>query len=175
MTIDNMQYPIGQFEPKPFSDELKEGLLQELAALPLNMEAAVQGLNAEQLHTPYREGGGSPAQFVHHMADSSLNYYARCKFALAQDNPMVTPFDQDAWIKLNDSTTSVDVSLSLLHALHKKWETLLSGLSEQDWMRTVVYPDREKPIKLWNLLLVSVWHGKHHTQQIVTFRESKNW
>lgn len=171
----NLQYPVGKFEPKPFSNELKENLLKELAALPSAMEAAIEGLTQEQLHTPYREGGWSPAQFVHHMADSSINYYARCKFALAQDNPIVTPFDQDAWIKLNDNTVPVELSITLLHAIHKKWEALLSNLSESDWMRTVVYPDREKPVKLWNLLLVSIWHGKHHTQQIIAFRKNKNF
>lgn len=175
MSETNLQYPIGTFEPKPFSNTLKEKMLSDLAALPALMEMAVKDLDEYQLNTPYRHGGWSPAQFVHHMADSSINYYTRCKFALAQDNPTITPFDQDAWITLNDAAVPVNVSLTLLHALHNKWEKLLTGLSDEDWMRTVVYPDREKPVKLWNLVSVSVWHGKHHTQQIVAFRESKNW
>lgn len=171
MIEKSTQYPIGQFHSQPFSLSLKEELLIELKHFPEDLANAVKLLSAQEIDTPYRVGGWSPKQIVHHMADSSLNYYLRCKCALAQEGDVITLFDQDEWIKLSDSEMPIDVSIALLYPLHQKWVKLLKNIPNEDWMKTVIYPNREKPVTLWNILAVSAWHGKHHTQQILNYKK----
>ena len=174
-TID-LRYPIGKYEPQPFSIEKKVEWLADLKFLPLQLENAILNLDEAQLHTPYREDGWTIHQLVHHVADSHINAYCRFKLALTEDNPTIKPYDQDAWALLPDTENlPINVSLTLLHALHTRWYELMNGMSENQWHRTVYHPERKKTMTLWDLLKTYSWHGLHHTAHIVKLRERMNW
>lgn len=176
--MDNisLQYPIGQYQPQPFSDKQRKQWLSDLSWLPAELENAILNLDAEQLHTPYRDGSWTVHQLVHHVADSHLNAYTRFKLGLTEPNPTIRPYNQDAWALLNDVVKEpVNTSTTLLFALHKRWVAALENLSGADWMRTVQHPESKEPWTLWYMLGMYVWHGHHHTQQILKLRERNNW
>lgn len=174
--MSNNQYPIGKVQFVDFSEKEKEARLADILFLPRMLEFAVLNLNEEQLQTPYREGGWTVNQLVHHIADSHLNAYIRCKLALTEDNPTIKPYDQDAWVLSDDvKNVPVNISITLLHALHHRWYELLKNLQESDWKKTVYHPEQQRMISLWNLLQVYAWHGKHHATHITHLRESKGW
>ena len=170
------KYPIGRVQFVEFSEKEKEARLADILFLPKMLEYAVLNLNEEQLQTPYREGGWTVNQLVHHVADSHMNAFIRCKLALTEDNPTIKPYDQDAWVKREDvSQVPVNISLTLLHALHHRWYELLKPLTEQEWKRTVYHPEQQREISIWNLLLIYAWHGKHHAAHVTNLREEKGW
>lgn len=169
------RYPIGKFELQPFSQELKEQWLNDIKFLPTDLEMAVTNLDEFQLDTPYREGGWTVKQLVHHVADSHVNAYIRFKLGLTEDNPPVKPYEEKEWALLNDvQTVPINVSLTLLHALHQRWVAALKDITEEQWQRTVFHP-QHKDISLWFLLGMYAWHGKHHTTHITKLREQHNW
>jgi hypothetical protein len=174
--MSNNQYPIGKVQFVDFSEKEKEARLADILFLPRMLEYAVLNLHEEQLQTPYREGGWTVNQLVHHVADSHMNAYIRCKLALTEDNPTIKPYDQDAWVLTDDvKNVPVNISITLLHSLHHRWYELLKTLTEEDWKRTVYHPEQKREISLWNLLLIYAWHGKHHAAHITHLRESKGW
>jgi hypothetical protein len=175
MTKD-LRYPKGKYLPQPFSQKQKEEWLLDIKFLPSELELAVQNLDAHQLQVPYREGGWTVQQLIHHIADSHMNAYMRFRLGLTEDNPTIRPYDQDAWAKLNDmQTVPINVSLTLLHALHKRWYATIKDLSEGEWERTVFHPEHKKKISLWELLGIYAWHGKHHIAHITNLRERMGW
>jgi hypothetical protein len=170
------KYPIGRIPFVEFSEKEKEARLADILFLPKMLEYAVLNLNEEQLQTPYREGGWTVNQLVHHVADSHMNAFIRCKLALTEENPTIKPYDQDAWVLREDvSQVPVNISLTLLHALHHRWYELLKPLTEQEWKRTVYHPEQQREISIWNLLLIYAWHGKHHAAHVTNLREEKGW
>lgn len=172
----NVQYPIGKFEPQPFSADLKKKWIIELSFLPLDLEMAILNLDESQLKTPYREGGWNIKQVVHHVADSHMNAYIRFKLALTEDNPTVKPYDEAAWAELDDvDKVPLNVSLTLVHALHERWIATVRNLTDEQWNRTVFHPEHQKKMDLWYLLGMYVWHGKHHVAHIKQLRERMNW
>jgi hypothetical protein len=105
-----------------------------------------------------------------------MNAYIRFKLALTENDPTIKPYDQDAWVHLNDvKTLPVNVSITLLHALHQRWFAMIEDLGESQWERTVFHPEHKKQISLWELLGLYAWHGKHHVAHIVALRERKGW
>lgn len=178
---ENFQYPIGREEDQDvfhsdFSEELKSHLLRDIKLLPSLLELAIQNLDAHQLATPYRTGGWTVTQLVHHVADSHINAYTRFKLGLTEDMPVIKPYDQDSWANLPDTKlVPVNVSLTLLHALHARWFAVLQSLSESQWQRKVYHPEREIEISLWDLLKSYAWHGRHHTAHITKLRERNHW
>jgi hypothetical protein len=173
---EDFSYPIGKFLQKPFSEKQKEEWLLDLKFLPSELEFAVQNLDEAQLQTPYRNGGWTVHQLVHHIADSHMNAYMRFRLALTENNPTIKPYDQDAWALLNDvKTLPINISLTLLHALHRRLVAMLENLSDEDWNRTVFHPEQKKEITVWNLLGTYSWHGKHHVAHIKNLREKNNW
>lgn len=173
---EDLRYPIGKFLQKPFSEKQKKEWLLDLKFLPSELELAVQNLDEAQLQTPYRDGGWTVHQLVHHIADSHMNAYMRIKLALTEDNPTIKPYDQDAWILLNDvKTLPINISITLLHALHRRLVAMLENLSDEDWNRTVFHPEQKKEITVWSLLGTYSWHGKHHVAHIKNLREKNNW
>lgn len=115
------RYPIGKYEPQPYSEEQKKKWLLDIQFLPEELERAALNLDAEQLQTPYREGGWTVQQVVHHVADSHMNAYTRFKLGLTEENPVIKPYDEGAWAKLPDNRLPVNISFTLLHALHRRW------------------------------------------------------
>lgn len=175
MTIDP-RYPIGRYEPQPFSNEQKEKWLLDIKLLPEELERSVLNLDAIQLHSPYREGGWTLQQVIHHVADSHMNAYIRFKLGLTEDSPMIKPYEEKKWAQLPDvEVVPVNVSLTLLHALHQRWYQTIKDLADADWNRTVIHPEHGKEMSLWFLLGMYAWHGKHHTTHITSLRETKGW
>jgi hypothetical protein len=173
---DDLRYPVGKYLPQPFSHKQKEKWLLDLKFLPSELELSVQNLDAHQLETPYREGGWTVQQLVHHVADSHINAYVRFKLGLTEENPTIRPYEQDDWVKLNDvKTVPINVSLTLLHALHQRWVAMIENLSEDELERTVFHPEHKKQISLWVLLGMYAWHGKHHVAHITSLRERHGW
>ena len=174
--IDDVRYPIGPYVPAdpPSAQEL-DALLNELAAAPQRLRDATSGLTAEQLATPYRPGGWTVAQVVHHLADAHLNWYLRTKFAVAESAPMVMPFDENTWVDLPDNDPhDIVLSLQMVEAVCAKWVVLQRALTPQQWKRTMVHPQRGEFV-LDRLLGMQVWHSKHHTAHILNLRARKNW
>ena len=148
----------------------------DIRFLSNHVENAITNLDAHQLDTSYREGGWTIKQIVHHLADSHMNAYIRCKLALTENNPIIKPYDQDAWAEtIENKNLPVNVSITLLHALHLKWYELFSNLQQKEWERTIMHPEYNKKMSLWYILGLYAWHSKHHVAQITALRESKRW
>jgi len=172
---DILRYPIGKYEPQPFSKEQKEKWLMDIKFLPKDVEFAIQNLDYEQLETPYRKGGWTVQQVVHHIADSHMNAYTRFKLGLTEDGPTIKPYDEKKWAQLIDvETVPINVSITLLHALHQRLYVVLKDLKDKQWERTVVHPANGK-MTLWHLLGQYAWHGRHHVRHITALRERMDW
>ena len=175
--IPDPRYPIGDYEAKPFSIPQKVEWLADIKFLPVQLESSVLNLDEQQLHTPYREGGWTVHQLVHHVADSHINAYCRFKLALTEDNPQIKPYDQDRWVEMSDvKKLPVNVSMTLLHVLHLRWHESLKQVSDNDWNnRTIYHPEYKRTMRLWYLLGMYAWHGRHHVAHINTLRERMRW
>ncbi len=173
---DNLRYPIGRFTPlEATSPEIRSAQIEVLRSLPETLQSAVSGLNVQQLDTPYREGGWSVRQLVHHIADSHANSYVRCKLALTEDWPTIKTYDEKAWAELADSRdVPIDVSLQLIGALHARWVALLESLSEADFQKGYHHPE-SGPQNLATVLAIYAWHSQHHTAHITSLRARQNW
>ncbi len=169
-------YPIGKYEPQPFSQQQKEKWLADIKFLPEELERSVLNLDAAQLQTPYRDGGWTVQQLIHHVADSHMNAYIRFKLGLTEDNPTIKPYDEKKWALLADNeTVPINVSLTILHALHQRMYAAIKDLTDAGWQRTVVHPEHNRQMSLWFLLGLYAWHGKHHTRHVTALRENKGW
>ncbi|MFY7900186.1 MAG: YfiT family bacillithiol transferase [Chitinophagaceae bacterium] len=174
--MEDLRYPIGKYIPQPFSHEQKEQWLLDIHFLPKAVELAIENLDMAQLQTPYRPGGWTLVQLVHHIADSHLNAYARFKLGLTEENPTIKPYDENAWAILADvETVPINVSITLLHALHERWYIAIKDLTEEQWQRTVVHPEHGKTMTLYFLLGMYAWHSKHHTAHITSLKERNRW
>ena len=170
------RYPIGPFSaPETISAADRKDLISELAELPERVRSAVAGLGAKQLDTPYREGGWTVRQVVHHLPDSHANSYVRFRLALTEREPTIRLYDQDGWAELADARSGeIDVSLDLLEALHRRLVALLETISDQDWNRTFVHPEIGR-LTLDTNLAMYAWHGRHHVAHVTGLRERKGW
>jgi uncharacterized damage-inducible protein DinB len=170
------RYPIGKYEPQTYSPQQKEKWLADIRFLPEELERSVLNLDEAQLQTPYRDGGWTVRQLVHHVADSHMNAFIRFRLGLTEDNPTIKPYEEKEWVLLNDiETVPINVSLTLLHAMHIRWYETIKGLTDGQWERTVVHPEHGRQMSLWHLLGMYAWHGKHHTAHITSLRELKGW
>ena len=171
----DLRYPIGRFSAQPsYSPEDRTGHIEVLRRLPEQLIAAVAGLSQSQLDTPYRDGGWTLRQTVHHVADSHANAYVRMKLALTEDWPTIKPYDEAAWANLSDARLSVDPSLHLVTALHTRWVALAESLSEEDLERGYVHPAMGRQ-SLAEVLAIYSWHSLHHTAHITRLRERMGW
>ncbi|MGZ4840633.1 MAG: YfiT family bacillithiol transferase [Candidatus Angelobacter sp.] len=174
--MSDPRYPIGRFTPDPNpTPETRNRHIEQTAGMPSQMRRAIAGLTEDQLNTPYRDGGWTVRQVIHHVPDSHLNAYIRFKWALTEDAPTIKPYDEVAWAKLKDSElTPVDVSLTLLESLHARWTMLLRSLKAEDFQRRFVHPESGPHDVDWLLQLYS-WHGNHHVAHITSLRERMGW
>jgi hypothetical protein len=170
------RYPIGQFNwTGPNTAEQRAHFIDDIAAAPQKMRSAVAGLTDAQLNTPYRNGGWTVRQVVHHVPDSHMNSYIRFKFALTEHEPTIKPYDESVWAELIDAKTAPVVpSLNLLEGLHHRWVVLLRSLSEEDVKRKFLHPEIgvttiDKYIALY------AWHSRHHVAHIIALRERNGW
>lgn len=170
------RYPIGPFKFEGNTSETVHQLwIEQIAAAPALLRKAAAGLSEQQLDTPYREGGWTVRQVVHHVPDSHLNAYTRFKLALTEEEPTIKPYNEKLWAELMDTKkTSIEVSLNLLDSLHVRWVTLLKSLKPEDFSRTFRHPESGIG-SLERLLALYAWHGRHHTAHITTLRERMGW
>lgn len=170
------RYPIGKFQMPPEITSLRrQQAIEEVASTPAKLRAAVKGLTEPQLDTPYRDGGWTLRQVVHHVPDSHLNAYIRLKLALTEDKPTIKPYEEGLWADLGDSKNApIEYSQVLLDSLHARWDRLWRSLHPEHFSRTLVHPDHGERTVDWVLFLYE-WHGKHHTAHITELRKLKNW
>ena len=174
---DDLRYPTGKFTFDP--DITPDKRAKSIAAIreaPALMRAAVQGLSDAQVDTPYREGGWTPRQIAHHVAESHMNAYIRFKLAITESNPTIKPYDENLWAKTPDvAREPAATSIALLESLHRRWVTLLEAMRPEDFARTVFHPEHKRELSLdWMLQLYS-WHGKHHASHIPSLRARRAW
>jgi uncharacterized damage-inducible protein DinB len=177
MSSSDPRYPIGPFQRR---DELtpdeRAAMLEDIAATPARLREAVAGLTGEQLDTPYREGGWTLRQVVHHVPDSHLNAYCRLKLALTEEQPTIRPYDESLWAKLEDvQRTPVEVSLTLLESLHSRWMDLFRSMKPDDFRRTFRHPEHDGTQTLDWLVAMYSWHGRHHVGHITSTRQRLGW
>jgi uncharacterized damage-inducible protein DinB len=174
--VDDPRYPTGQFHFNPaVTPDMRRRCIAAIRETPAALRAAVRGLSESQLNTPYREGGWTVRQVVHHVPESHMNAYVRFKLALTEHNPTIKPYDEDAWSKLGDvSRAPIDASLTLLDALHERWVALLEVLGPSDFERPLVHPDIGA-ISLDRLLQMYAWHGPHHVAHVTALRARHGW
>ncbi len=167
---EDLSYPIGKFDRSTVDDASRAEHLQAIADLPAAVAAAVAGMNDEQLDTPYRPGGWTVRQTVHHIADSHMNAFCRFKLAMTEDSPTIRPYFEDRWAELADNRSSVDDSLSMIKGLHARWSMLLASMSDADLARTLRHPESGE-WTLREMLALYAWHSRHHTAHITRLRE----
>ncbi|HEV8131997.1 MAG TPA: bacillithiol transferase BstA [Acidobacteriota bacterium] len=174
--MTDLRYPIGEFKmPAAITDEQRKRFIDEIAETPAKLRAAVGGLSSEQFDTPYRPGGWTVRQVVHHLPDSHLNSYIRFKLALTEDEPLIRTYDQESWARLEDGRTAPpEISLALLESLHKRWVLLLRSLKPTDFSRKFRHPEWGVLTLDQNLSLYG-WHGQHHVAHITSLRERMGW
>jgi uncharacterized damage-inducible protein DinB len=168
-------YPIGKFEmPSHITPQRRTEAIAEIASTPKKLRAAVAGLNDAQLDTPYREGGWTVRQVIHHVPDSHMNAFIRLRLALTENNPTIKTYEESEWAKLADAKAPIAVSQALLDNLHERWDIVWRSLKEADYSRPLVHPE-SGPKNIHWLLFIYEWHGKHHTAHITTLRQQKSW
>ena len=174
--MEDLKYPIGKYIIQPFSEKVWKQWLNDIKFLPQHLETAILDLDEAQLQTPYREGGWTVHQLVHHVADSHMNAYIRFKLGLTEENPTIKPYNEAAWAKMIDTEKlPINLSLTILHAVHARWHLILANMSREDLERTVYHPEYQKEYTLWDLLGLYAWHSKHHTKHITSLRERMGW
>ena len=169
------RFPIGKFiAPEPITPDDVASAIATIAELPSELRNAVQGLNYEQLNTPYRDGGWTVRQLVHHIADSHMNAVIRIRLALTEDWPAIKPYDEKAWATLHDSAAPIEWSLELIEALHARWVMLLQSLQPDQWQRGFKHPEAG-PQTVERSTLTYAWHSLHHVAHINHLRTNKGW
>jgi DinB superfamily len=174
--MNDPRYPIGKFSFPTSTDEAqRKQFIEQIAQAPAALRAAVKGLNDKQIETPYRDGGWTVRQVVHHVPESHMNAYIRFKLALTEHEPTIKPYMEDLWAETEEvKTTPLKVSLVLLDSLHERWVRLLRSLKPEDWKRTFRHPELGTISLERNLALYS-WHGRHHVAHITELRKRMGW
>jgi hypothetical protein len=170
------RYPIGKFaRPAVFNPEQVQSYIATLAALPENLRSSVEGLSRDQIDTPYRDGGWTVRQLVHHVADSHMNAYCRARQALTEDWPLVMAYDENLWAALADARTlPVEISLELLEPVHRRWVALFESLQPEDWEKGYKHSEGG-PTTLWVMAGMYAWHSRHHVAHITRLRKNRGW
>jgi DinB family protein len=174
---DDLRYPIGKFSyDGMMTDARRTECVARIAAAPAGFRAAVAGLDDGQLDTPYRPGGWTVRQVVHHVPDSHLNAYTRIRLALTEDIPTIKPYEEARWAELPDARSlPVEISLGLLESLHARWVPLLRRLGPAEGARQLRHPEYGRLMTIDELLAMYAWHGEHHTAHVTRLRERMGW
>ena len=173
---DDLRYPVGRFRPHASPDRsYRAAAVADIAELPQKIRAAVAGLDDRQLDTPYRPGGWTVRQLVHHVADSHMNAFIRLKLALSEEGPVIKPYDENAWALHADMRLPIDVSLAILDGVHRRWDALNAALRETDYGRLWTHPEHGKTFTVDHLLQTYGWHSRHHVAHITALRARQHW
>jgi uncharacterized damage-inducible protein DinB len=172
----DVHYPIGKFQSKfNYSAEDVAEFINRIETLPQKLIQAVTGLTDEQLDSPYRQGGWTVRQVVHHISDSHMNAYIRIKWTLTEPTPLIKAYDEKQWAETPETKLPLQISLDLLTALHVKWVALAKCLSAEELDKKFIHPDTKKEIRLAQLLGTYAWHGEHHLAHITYLKKRMNW
>jgi DinB family protein len=173
--LDDLRFPVGKFSPPAASTPaIRAAQIETLRLLPERLREAVAGLNDKQLDTPYRDGGWTVRQVVHHFADSHANSYVRFKLALTEDWPTIKPYDEAAWARLPDSRMPIEPSIEFVAGMHARLVALLESISDPDFRRGFSHPERGRMTLADNLALYD-WHSRHHVAHITGLRARNGW
>jgi uncharacterized damage-inducible protein DinB len=174
--MTDLRYPVGKFQPEPeLNDVSRQNLIRQITEAPAKLREAVKGLTEEQLDTPYRPGGWTVRQVVHHIPDSHMNAYIRFKLGMTEQQPPVKPYKEGLWAELVDAKSSpIEPSLTLLESLHQRWTVFLRSMATADFARTVNHPENGM-MTLDRVLQLYAWHGRHHVAHITSLRDRMNW
>ena len=171
----DLRYPIGPADKStPLSSGERAQRIDAIGATPSLLRQAVAGLSDDQLDTPYRPGGWTVRQTVHHVADSHINAFVRFRLGLTEENPTIKPYDEKAWSELPDMQLPIEVSLRLLDGLHERWVHMLRAQPSAAFERRIFHPENG-PMTLDAVLSMYAWHGRHHTAHITSLRERQGW
>ncbi|RIX49932.1 putative metal-dependent hydrolase [Paenibacillus nanensis] len=174
--MDQLRYPVGTYTFEGMTAAQQDKWIREVAELPGQLRSAIEGLTDEQLDTPYRTGGWTVRQVVHHLADAAMNCYTRFKLALTESNPTVKPFDEEGWAGTADSLDAPPgLSLMIVDGVYARWELLLRSMQRADFEKQFYHPGMGKQLKLSYFLGFVAWHGRHHVAHITSLRERMNW
>ena len=175
--LNDQRYPIGRFAPPAVhTAETRQQFLAQLAACPAEMRRATAGLSAAQLDTPYREHGWTVRQVAHHVPDSHMNAYVRHKLAATEDQPTIRPYKEALWAERPEARSAeIELSLTLLAAVHARWDRFLRTLPEETFARTFIHPAMPNPVSLDESIAMYAWHGRHHVAQIDSLRRRSGW
>jgi hypothetical protein len=174
--MEDLRFPVGQFAPpSEFNHSVRGELISQIDEAPAALREAVHRLTAEQLQTPYREGGWTLAQVVHQLPDSHANAYIRFRLALTENEPTVKPYDEAKWAELTDASSSdIESSILMLAGIHQRWVSLLRRLTPEQWTLAFYHPERGR-VTLENTLALYGWHCRHHLAHITGLRERMGW
>jgi DinB superfamily len=172
----DLQYPIGKFKAQEVYSavEITENI-SRIANLPALLQTATHVLTDTQLDTPYRDGGWSVRQVIHHLADSHMNAYIRLKWTLTETSPLIKAYEEKEWAVTPETKENPEISLNLLISLHRKWALLLQKLSADEMQKHFVHPQTKKEVKLVTQLAMYAWHGEHHLAHITQLKERMGW
>jgi hypothetical protein len=174
--VTDLRYPIGTLTyPPAITLAERARAIEDIGALPANVRAAVNGLSDAQLDTPYRPGGWTVRQVVHHVADSHMHAYIRLKFALTEETPVIKPYDEKTWSALADMQLPVEISLSLLDAIHARWVAIYASMGPEDFARAFHHPELGQNLTLDQQAFGYSWHSRHHVAHITTLRQREGW
>jgi uncharacterized damage-inducible protein DinB len=163
----NRQYPVGKFEPNPnLTNEQRTQLINELAGFSSKLKKVVSELSTSKLDTPYRDGGWTRRQVIHHLADAHLNFYTRIKLALTEESPTIKPFDEQGWAELSDSQLPVDASLAIIDGVLTKVVAIFQSMADEAFAKTFIHPANGHAYSLNLALGIMVWHGNHHLAHV---------
>ena len=171
--MSDPRYPTGTFKyvPQTSMDSRRHDIAR-IQSLPAKVRQAVTGLDESALRRAYRDDGWTIRQLVHHLPDSHMNGYIRFKLALTEDTPTIKPYDENAWATLRDvRETAIEVSLSLLEAIHVRWTAILESMNDADFAREYVHPEHGRKFTLDEALQSYAWHGDHHLAHIMVAKQ----
>jgi uncharacterized damage-inducible protein DinB len=176
-SLEFLKYPIGKFVmPKTNTKSQRSAWINAIKVLPLSLRNEIATWSAEQFNTPYREGGWTVKQLIHHIADSHMNSIIRFKLGLTEDNPTIKPYDQDKWVDLADvKELDASVSLGIIDGVHLRLVCLLNNMTDADFKKTIFHPEMKKSLSLGNLLALYGWHSAHHLAHITELKKRNNW
>jgi len=174
--MEDIRYPIGKFSPQETysADDLK-AFIARIESLPSKLEAAVKGMSDQQLDTPYRDGGWTVRQVIHHVPDSHVNAYIRTKWTLSEETPLIKAYDEKVWAETPETKLAPDISLNVLKALHAKWVELLKRIPAADLKKEFTHPETKKNVSLERLMHTYAWHGDHHLAHITSLKKRMGW
>tara|TARA_R110002167_G_scaffold190051_2_gene392297 strand:- start:158 stop:712 length:555 start_codon:yes stop_codon:yes gene_type:complete len=175
--INLEKYPIGNYEePSSITKEMRSEYSSIIASFPENLKYELVSLTDEKLNTPYRDGGWTIRQVVHHLADSNMSCFSRIKYALTEESPVIKPFEEGVWAILLDAHHfPIEPSLKILEGVHARWAALLDSLDEKDWKRDFFHPQLSKNLKIEEAMAKYTWHCKHHLAHITHTKQKMGW